>query len=136
MTTPARILVEAFGNLEELEKLYAPDIKWWLPRSMVPEVLDGKDAVLAFNRYCWTDLYKPDCHVEILDEVGNESISAVRFIYRAFMIPVNRDYENHYTLFAKKGPSGIFEVHEAMDSAATAEFMGGQEPGSIFKALS
>ena len=112
--TPAGRLVDAFGNPAQMREMYSDRIKWWLPKSMsnVPHPLDGIEAVSQFNTYVWTDLYRADCTVEVLAEIGNEELSAVRFIYRAYNKLIGQNYENSYTLFVKKGDDGIFEVFE------------------------
>jgi hypothetical protein len=104
VTTPAGRLVCAFGNVEKMSALYAPEIEWSLSASLpYPRPMKGREAVLAFNRSVWEEVYFPDCTVEILDELGDERLSAVRFIYRAKYRGSNLPYENEYTLFARGG---------------------------------
>ncbi len=125
-TTPAGQLVRNFGNAAEMAKMYAPNVEWSLPPSLPFSVpMKGYDAVTAFNRSVWSDVYFEDCTVEILDEVGSESISAVRFIYRARFRATNQPYENEYTLFARHDDRGITEVFESLDLARLAQ----QAPG-------
>lgn len=116
--TPAGRLVSAFGDVEAMAAMYAPDVEWSLPASLgLPRPMRGRAAVIAFNREVWTVHYRADCSVKILDEAGDERASAVRFIYRAHSNAMNRLYENEYTLFARSGPEGISAVFEAMDTA-------------------
>jgi len=131
--TPAGRLVLAFGDVVAMQALYAPQIAWSLPASLpYPRPMTGKDAVVAFNRAVWADNYFPDCSVSILDEVGDDSLSAVRFVYRARMRATGGPYENEYTLFARSGPLGITEVFEAMDSLSVLDQIGGGRPGATF----
>jgi ketosteroid isomerase-like protein len=131
--TPAGRLVTAFGDVDAMQALYAPEIAWSLPASLpYPRPMTGKDAVVAFNRRVWTESYYPDCSATILDELGDESLSAVRFMYRARLRLTGGLYENEYTLFARCGPLGISEVFEAMDSLAILDQVGGEQPGATF----
>lgn len=125
--TPAGRLVSAFGDVDAMSALYAPDVEWSLsPSTPFPRPMKGREAVIAFNREVWTKHYRPDCTVEILDEVGDERGSAVRFIYRAHMIAAGRAYENEYTLFARSGPEGITEVFEALDTLRAGQIARGE----------
>jgi len=94
--------------------------------------IDGKDAVVAFNELIWRDVYQPDCTIEILDEVGDDNSSAVRFIYRATFVRSGTAYENEYSLFARSGRDGIFAVFEGLDTAALLDAMTGRPIGSSF----
>lgn len=134
--TPAGRLVSAFGDVERMSALYAPEIAWSLSASLpYPRPMQGREAVLAFNRSVWEEVYFPDCTVEILDELGDERLSAVRFIYRATYRASGLRYENEYTLFARGGPEGISEVFEALDTLAIFDQMRGEEKGTAFARL-
>lgn len=136
VTTPAGRLVSAFGDVDKMSALYAPDIEWSLSASLpYPRPMKGREAVIAFNRSVWEDVYFPDCTIEILDEIGGESLSAVRFIYRARYRASGLPYENEYTLFARGGPEGIREVFEALDTLAIFDQMKGEEKGTAFSRL-
>jgi ketosteroid isomerase-like protein len=125
--TPAGRLVSAFGDVETMSALYAPHVEWSLsPSTPYPRPMKGRAAVIAFNREVWTKHYRPDCTVEILDEVGDETGSAVRFVYRAHMLATDRPYENEYTLFARSGPEGITEVFEALDTLRAGQIARGE----------
>lgn len=127
-TTPAGKLVAAFGDVEAMERLYASDVQWSLPRSTpFPSPIAGVEAVLAFNRQVWGTHYEPECEVEILDEAGNASASAVRFTYRAVMKPSGTPYENEYTLFARADETGIREVFEAFDTLRARQVARGED---------
>ncbi len=131
--TPAGRLVVAFGDVEKMQSLYAPQIAWFLPASLpYPRPIAGKDAVVSFNRAVWSVSYFADCSMRILDEVGDQGLSAVRFIYRARFRETGGPYENEYTLFARSGAHGITEVFEAMDSLAVLDQLGGEVPGAAF----
>jgi hypothetical protein len=133
--TPARRLAERFGDIEAMAALYAPDIEWTICASLGAPRLIGIDAVSAFNTQVWTEHHRPDCTVTILDEVGDEASSAVRFIYRAFSLLPQDWYENEYTLFVRCGPHGVTRVNEAFDSAATVDFLARRPIGSGWAAL-
>ena len=131
--TPAGKLVCAFGDVEAMAKLYAPDIEWSLPASLpYPRPMRGYDAVVAFNRSVWSESYHPYCEVEILDEAGDDALSAVRFVYRARFRASGAAYVNEYTLFARSGPAGLVAVHEAMDSVAILDQIAGRPVGTVF----
>lgn len=125
-TTPAGKLVRAFGNVDRMSADYAPDIRWSLPASTpFARPMIGRDAVIAFNTKVWGEVHRPDCEVEILDEVGDDKASAVRFIYRAHVIGKEGVYENEYTVFVRSGPQGLAEVFEAFDTVAALDFYRG-----------
>ena len=122
--TPAGRLVSAFGNVPAMASLYAPNVEWSLSASLpFPRPMVGRDAVIAFNNEVWTRHYRPDCTVRILDEVGDDQVSAVRFVYRAYSHLAGKMYENEYTVFVRSGPEGITEVFEALDTALVRDFM-------------
>ncbi|MBI1239615.1 MAG: nuclear transport factor 2 family protein [Alphaproteobacteria bacterium] len=131
--TPAGKLVTAFGDVHAMAALYAPSIEWSLSASLpFARPMRGREAVIAFNTAVWTEHYRPDCSVEILDEAGDDRVSAVRFIYRAFSKAAGKPYENEYTLFARSGPAGITEVFEALDTGLLLDFLTGKAIGTAF----
>ena len=133
MRTPAGKLVSAFGNVDKMKTMYAPSIEWSLSASLpFPRPMKGFDAVVAFNTGVWSDTYFPDCTVEILDEIGNENLSAVRFIYGAKYRSNGGNYKNEYTLFVRSDTDGIREVFEALDTAAVLDQMSGKQVGDTF----
>jgi SnoaL-like domain len=133
LRTPAGQLASAFGNPEKMVSLLAPGVRWTLPFSTpFPRPISGRDAVLETMTKIWTEIYRPDVEVEFLDEVGDDTASAVRFTYKAFALWLGRIYENEYTLFARSGPDGIVEVNEAFDTKRTLDFFR-QEEKTEFK---
>lgn len=129
--TPAGRLASSFGNVEALEALYAPEVEWKISASLGVPHLRGIEAVLAFNRQVWSEHHRgSDCSVVLLDELGDETASAVRFTYRAWSLFAQDWYENEYTLFVRAGPMGILSVVEAFDTAATIDFLAGRPFGS------
>jgi hypothetical protein len=124
--TPAGRLGRAFGDAQRMATLYAPDVNWSLPACLpFPRPMKGKAAVVEYNQKVWTVVYRPDCEVKILDEVGDEASSAVRFIYRAFALSMDRHHENEYVVFVRSGPEGITEVFESFDTVITRDFFRG-----------
>jgi ketosteroid isomerase-like protein len=119
--TLAGQLVERFGRPEAMKQLYADDIRWSLSASLgkIAGPHEGLEAVLAFNHRIWEAVYFPEVEVEILDEVGDEASSAVRFIYRATYRNNGAPYANHYTLFVRTRDGCIHEVFEALDTLAS-----------------
>lgn len=134
--TLAGKLVRAFGDVDRMAAMYAPNITWSLPASLTfyPRPMVGKEAVTKFNRHIWGQVYRPDCSVQILDESGDETVSAARFIYRAYHIGAKLDYENEYTVFVRSDAAGIIDVNEAFDTAALVDLLAGQEIGKAFQA--
>ena len=112
--------------------MYAPDITWTLSHGLQQPPMVGSEAVSAFNRMVWTQSYRPDCDVEILDEVGDDNASAVRIMYRAHMLLSDQPYENEYQLFVRSDEAGIHEVFERMDTVVLLDSLTGQPPGTTF----
>jgi len=121
--TPARALVERFGDPDSMGELYDAEIVWTLPKSSGkfagPHV--GKEVVLAFNRAVWGKLYFPDVGVDIQEESGDDRLSAVRFIYTARIRPDGEPYEVEYAVFARSANERIVEVHEMLDTLSSQE---------------
>lgn len=117
--TPAGDLVRAFGDAEAMSKLYADNVRWELPAGSQLPALTGKDAVVAFNREVWSTHYRPDCRVEIHDELQDGDRSAVRFTYHAYSNHAQRPYTNDYTVFVRSGEDGIEEIFEAFDTVVS-----------------
>ena len=134
--TPAGKLVRAFGDVAAMRALYAADVEWSLSASLpFPRPMVGRDAVTAFNTEVWTVHHRSDCTVEILDEVGDERSSAVRFVYRAHSKFRDAPYENEYTVFVRSGPDGITHVFEALDTALLLDFLQNRPAGTSFAFL-
>ncbi len=123
-TTPARRLVETFGDCSSLEEMYTEHVSWRLNYSLAPNISGphtGKAAVCAFNHAVFNKFYEPDSvSVEVLDEIGNEASSVVRFIFRA-MSRNGNPYAVEYVLFAKAKDGKIYEVIELLDTLASNE---------------
>lgn len=133
--TPAGRLASLFGNVEAMTKLYAPEVRWEISASLGIPAMVGRESVIAFNHQVWTEHHRTDCSTRILDEVGDETASAVRFIYRAWSHYVGDWYENEYSLFVRSGPAGILSVFEAMDSSANLDFLSRKPIGHGWKSL-
>lgn len=117
--TPAGNLVRAFGDPATMAGLYADDVRWTLPAGSGLPTLSGKEAVVAFNEEVWSVHYRPDCRVEIHDELEDGALSAVRFTYHAFSNHAQRDYTNEYTVFVRSTDDGIAEIFEAFDTVVS-----------------
>ncbi|MBF68350.1 MAG: hypothetical protein CMQ29_11725 [Gammaproteobacteria bacterium] len=124
LATPARKVVEAFGDCDSLASMYTPDVSWRLNHSLAANIAgphQGKDAVCAFNQAVFTKFYEPgSVSVEILDEIGDEASSVVRFIFRAASRR-GHAYAVEYVLFAKTTNGLVHEVVELLDSHASNE---------------
>ena len=81
--TPARLIVEAFGNCEALADMYTDDVVWRLNYSLPANIAGphiGKAAVTAFNDAVFNKIYDGgNMQINIHDEIGNEQSSVVRF---------------------------------------------------------
>ena len=123
-STPARRLVEAFGDCDALAAMYTDEVTWRLNYSLAPNIAGphvGKDAVCAFNRAVFTKFYEPgSVKVEICDEIGDDASSVVRFVFRATSRRGN-PYNVEYMLFAKTAGGLICEVVELLDTLASNE---------------
>jgi len=124
INTPARRLCEAFGDCAALEAMYTEDVSWRLNHSLAPHIAGphtGKVAVCEFNHAVFTKFYEPgSVVVEILDEIGDEASSVVRFVFRA-MSRRGNPYSVEYVLFAKTTEGLIHEVVELLDTHASNE---------------
>lgn len=122
--TPARRLVEAFGDCAALETMYTDDVTWRLNHSLAPNIAGphtGKEAVCAFNRAVFEKFYEPGSFVvDILDEIGDETSSVVRFNMRATSRR-GHPYAVEYVLFAKATDGQVHEVVELLDTHASNE---------------
>ncbi|MEZ5235505.1 MAG: nuclear transport factor 2 family protein [Acidimicrobiia bacterium] len=122
--TPARAVVEAFGDCDALASMYTDDVTWRLNRSLAPNIAGphvGKAAVTGFNQAVFTKFYEPgSVRVEILDELGNEASSVVRFNFRATSRR-GHAYAVEYVLFAKTRGGKVCEVIELLDTHASNE---------------
>ncbi len=122
--SPARRLVEAFGDCPALAAMYTEDVTWRLNHSLPANIAGphvGKDAVCAFNEAVFTKIYEPgSVTVEILDELGDEASSVVRFVFHATSRRGN-PYDVEYVLFAKTTGGLIHEVVELLDSHGSIE---------------
>jgi len=131
-TTPARRLVEAFGDCAALTAMYTEDVSWRLNHSLAPNIAGphvGKAAVCAFNRAVFEKFYKPgSVAIEILDEIGDEASSVVRFVYTATSARAY-PYRVEYVLFAKTTAGLIHEVVELLDTHASNEQHKGKAVG-------
>ena len=55
--TPARRVVEAFGDCDALAEMYTDGVTWRLNHSLAPNIAgphDGKEKVCAFNQAVFT----------------------------------------------------------------------------------
>ncbi len=122
--TPARQLVEAFGDCETMAALYADDVTWRLNHSLAPNIAgphEGRDAVTGFNQAVFGKFYDPtSVSVDIHDELGDEASSVVRFDMHA-MSSRGHSYDVEYVLFAKTKQGRIYEVVELLDTHASNE---------------
>lgn len=122
--TPARAVVEAFGDCAALAAMYAEEVTWRLNRSLAPNIAGphvGKAAVCGFNEAVFTKFYEPgSVSVEILDELGDEASSVVRFNFRATSRR-GHPYAVEYVLFAKTAGGKVSEVIELLDTHASNE---------------
>ena len=124
MTTPARKVVEAFGDCEALTAMYTDDVTWRLNYSLPENIAGphiGKEAVSAFNDAVFNKIYDGlKMKVEIHDELGDEASSVVRFYIRAESRRGN-SYDVEYVLFAKTKDGKVCEVIELLDTLASTE---------------
>ena len=130
--TPARRLVEAFGDIDAMAAMYAPDITWRLNRSLAPNIAGphvAADAVVTFNRAVFEKFYEPgSVAVEIHDELGDALSSVVRFDFSA-TTRRGQPYDVEYVLFATTRNGLISEVIELLDTHASNEQHAGHAVG-------
>jgi ketosteroid isomerase-like protein len=130
--TPARRLVEAFGDCALMASLYADDVVWRLNHSLAANIAgphEGKDAVTGFNEAVFQKFYEArSVRVDIHDEIGDEASSVVRFDFHA-RSSRGHDYDVEYVLFAKTRQGRIYEVVELLDTLASNEQHQGNRVG-------
>ncbi|MDD9913426.1 MAG: nuclear transport factor 2 family protein [Rhodospirillaceae bacterium] len=130
--TPARRLVEAFGDCALMASLYADDVVWRLNHSLAANIAgphEGKDAVTGFNEAVFQKFYETNSvRVDIHDEIGDEASSVVRFDFHA-RSSRGHDYDVEYVLFAKTRQGRIYEVVELLDTLASNEQHQGNRVG-------
>lgn len=112
--------------------MYTDDVTWRLNHSLAPNIAGphvGRDAVTGFNTAVFTKFYEPgSVVVDILDELGDEASSVVRFIFHATSRRGN-SYDVEYVLFAKTTGGAIHEVVELLDTHASNEQHAGNAVG-------
>jgi ketosteroid isomerase-like protein len=122
--TPALTIVRAFGDCASLAALYSDDVTWRLNHSLASNVAGphvGQVAVTGFNEAVFTKFYVPgSVSVEILDELGDEASSVVRFNFRATSRR-GHAYAVESVLFAKTSDGKVCEVIELLDTHASNE---------------
>ena len=130
--TPARRLVEAFGDCALMASLYTDDVVWRLNHSLAANIAgphEGKDAVTGFNEAVFQKFYEArSVRVDIHDEIGGEASSVVRFDFHA-RSSRGHDYDVEYVLFAKTRQGRIYEVVELLDTLASNEQHRGNRVG-------
>ena len=130
--TPARRVVEAFGDCDALAAMYTDDVTWRLNHSLAPNIAGphvGKDAVTGFNQAVFTKFYESgSVTVDIHDEIGDEASSVVRFDFHA-MSRRGHSYDVEYVLFAKTRDGLVCEVVELLDTHASNEQHAGNSVG-------
>ncbi|MDG2114371.1 MAG: nuclear transport factor 2 family protein [Actinomycetota bacterium] len=130
--TPARRLVETFGDCDTMAAMYSEDVTWRLNHSLAANIAGphvGKDAVTGFNTAVFTKFYEPgSVTVDILDEIGDEASSVVRFVFHATSRR-GHSYDVEYVLFAKTTDALIHEVVELLDTHASNEQHAGNAVG-------
>ena len=130
--TPARRLVEAFGDCALMASLYTDDVVWRLNHSLAANIAgphEGKDAVTGFNEAVFQKFYEArSVRVDIHDEIGDEASSVVRFDFHA-RSSRGHDYDVEYVLFAKTRQGRIYEVVELLDTLASNEQHRGNRVG-------
>ena len=132
MATPARKLVEAFGDCPALAAMYTDDVTWRLNHSLPPNIAGphvGKAAVTAFNDAVFNKIYDGDTvSVRILDEIGDEVSSVVRCDFHA-VSRRGHSYDVEYVLFVKTRDGLVSEVVELLDTLASSEQHQGNRVG-------
>ena len=120
--TPARRLIDAFGDCPAMEALYADEVTWRLSHSLAPKIAGphtGRAAVRGFNQAVFEKFYEPgSVTVDVLDEVGDEASSVVRFVFRA-QSRRGHPYAVEYVMFVKATDGKIHEVLELLDTHAS-----------------
>lgn len=130
--TPARRLVEAFGDVDAMAAMYAPDVQWRLNHSLAPNIAGphiGPDVVVAFNKAVFTKFYEPgSVAVFIHAEIGDAASSVVRFDFHA-RSRRGHDYDVEYVVFVKTRNGLVTEVVELLDTFASNEQHAGRRVG-------
>ena len=110
----ARKVVEAFGNCDELAKMYCKHVTWRLNHSLAPNVKGphvGKEKVMPFNFAVFNKFYKTGTtEVEILDSVCRFNMKATK--------PNGKPYYVEYVLFCKTCVNSglVTEIVELFDT--------------------
>lgn len=130
--TPARRVVEAFGDCDALAAMYTDDVTWRLNHSLPPNIAGphvGKEAVTGFNQAVFNKIYQPgSVRVDIHDELGDEASSVVRFDFHATSRR-GHPYDVEYVLFVKTRDGQVSEVIELLDTQASTEQHQGNDVG-------
>jgi ketosteroid isomerase-like protein len=132
LATPARRLVEAFGDVPAMAAMYAPHVRWRLNHSLAPNIAGphvGADAVVAFNTAVFTKFYEPgSVSVDIHDEIGDAAKSVVRFDFHA-RSRRGHAYDVEYAVFVTTHGGLVSDVVELLDTFASNEQHAGRRVG-------
>ncbi len=71
-------------------------------------------------------LYPPELEIEVLDELGDDDLGAVRFIYRATLRRAEAPRGLEYVIFARGRDGLLTEVFESLDTLGPANLFAGQ----------
>lgn len=130
--TPARRVVEAFGDCDALAAMYTDDVTWRLNHSLPANIAGphvGKEAVTGFNNAVFNKIYQPgSVRVVVHDELGDEASSVVRFDFHATSRR-GHAYDVEYVLFVKTRDGLVSEVIELLDTQASTEQHQGNDVG-------
>ncbi len=130
--TPARRVVEAFGDCDALAAMYTDDVTWRLNHSLPPNIAGphlGKEAVTGFNNAVFNKIYQPgSVRVVVHEELGDEASSVVRFDFHATSRR-GHAYDVEYVLFVKTRDGLVSEVIELLDTQASTEQHQGNDVG-------
>lgn len=131
-STPARRLVEAFGDVRAMAEMYSDDVVWRLNHSLAASIAGphvGKEAVIGFNTAVFTKFYEPgSVRADIHDDIGDETSSVVRFDFHG-MSRRGHAYDVEYVLFAKTRDGKVCDVVELLDTHASNEQHAGRRTG-------
>jgi ketosteroid isomerase-like protein len=122
--TPAQLatqLVEAFGRPDDIVKVLAEDVTWWITPTVPPQIMDsvstGRDVIHGNMQRVFSLLYKGETmKATVHSAISEGSLGTVRFTLTG-EFPNGGQYRNEYCVCIETRGDEIVKIWEYVDGA-------------------